>query len=436
MTTNAIPGPDDITRVVFENGLTVLVRENHAAPVVELDGTVPAGSVHEPAEKAGLASFASSLLTRGSESYDFDTFNTITESVGASLSTGVDSHETNFGITSLSEDFPRLVEVLADVLRRPVFPEEQIERVRNQRMVRLQERQQNTRSMAFLRFYETLYRDHPYGRATSGYLDTVPAITRDDLLTYHAERFTPNGAIIVVVGDVQTDAVLDLLQRHFGDWQGDAPDQTVPGIQPLSEVQRVMHVIPNKIQSDIVLGSQAVPRTHPDYDALRVANTVLGRFGMMGRLGEKVREEQGLAYYSYSTLDTELATGTWLAVAGVSPLNVDRATESVLAEFERLASEPVPEDELADSQAYMTGTLPLGLETNSGVASTLHSIESHGLGLDYLQRYNDLIYGVTAADVQRVAEQYLRPDAYALVVAGPQVEEPAGEDAAAQGAGE
>jgi zinc protease len=147
---------------------------------------------------------------------------------------------------------------------------------------------------------------------------------------------------------------------------------------------------------------------------------------MMGRLGEVVREEQGLAYYAFSSQDADVVSGVWYASAGVNPDDVDQAVESILAEFARLGDEPVSEEELSDSQAYMTGVLPLTLETNEGVASTLLNMEWHGLGLDYLQRYNDLIYGVTPADVQRVAQRYLEPAGQTLVVAGPtEVEESA-----------
>lgn len=168
------------------------------------------------------------------------------------------------------------------------------------------------------------------------------------------------------------------------------------------------------------MGTLAIPRHHPDFYAVRVANNILGQFGMMGRLGEKVREEQGLAYYSYSSVDAELHNGVWLAQAGVNPANVEQAIDSILVEFERMATTLVTAEELSDSQAYMTGVVPLTLETNSGVASTLLSIEWFDLGLDYLERYKSLIYGVTAADVQRVTAQYLRPDTCTIVVAGPQ----------------
>lgn len=418
--TNALPSPENIRRVVFDNGITVLVRENHSAPVAVLEGSLSAGSIQEPSEKAGLCSYVASMLTRGSQRYSFDRFNDTIEAVGASLSVSPNTHATNFGITCLSEDFPALLEVLADILRHPIFPDEQIERVRSQKLVRLQEREQDTASMAHLRLGETLYgKDHPYGRAISGYSHTIGAINRTDLQLFHQKFFTPNGAIIAVAGDVDTDALIELVARHFGDWHGLVIDQSVPPLEFPQAIERIVHPIPGKYQSDIIMGFPAVARSHPDYDALRVANTILGRFGMMGRLGETIREEQGLAYYCYSSLDTDLSAGAWIATAGVNPANVEQAINSMLAEFQRLAQEAVTAEELGDSQAFMTGTVPLGLETNAGVAQTLYNMEWYNLGLDYLQRYRDIIYSIRVDDVQRVARSYLRSDAYALVVAGP-----------------
>jgi len=419
MTKNAIPNSDNITRVILTNGMTVLVRENHSAPVVVVDGYIPAGAVHEPAAKAGLSSFVASMLTRGSAHYDFDRFNETIESIGASLGAGSGDHMTSFNATSLAEDFPTIIEVLADVLQRPQFPAMHVERVRQQKLVRLQERTQDTNQMAGLRFYETIYGDHPYGRSTSGYIETVAQIQPDDLGAFHANSYTPQGAILVVVGDVQTQVVLDLIHTHFGEWRGGVPNKSVPPFPVVKGGQRINHAIPGKVQADIALGVRAIPRHHPDFFAVRVANNILGQFGMMGRLGEKVREEQGLAYYSYSSVDADLHNGVWLAQAGVNPGNVEQAVNSILVEFERIATAPVTAEELSDSQAYMTGVLPLTLETNSGVASTLLTMEWFDLGLDYLERYNSLIYSVTAADVQRVAAQYLRPEQCTIVVAGP-----------------
>jgi len=417
---HAYPGPDNVHRTQLDNGITLLVRENHTAPVVVLDGYLPAGSIHESADKAGLASFTASLLTRGSSQYDFDAFNETVESVGASISVGAGDHVTNFSLESLVEDFPRMVELLADVLRRPTFPSEQVERVRGQWLVRLQEREQNTRSVASRRFYELLYGDHPYGRPGSGYPQTVQAISREDVVAFQRHHYGPQGTIISVSGDMLAEAAVDLIAAHLGDWSGPSPRQDLPPVAPQTGIRRESVAMPGKVQSDMLIGSLAITRADPDYFAVQVANNILGQFGLMGRLGEVVREQQGLAYYSYSMLDTDIGPGTWLAAAGVNPANVERAAESIRAEFARLGAEPVSDQELADSKANMTGRLPLALETNDGVASNLLNMEWYGLGLDYLHRYAGEINAITAEDVQRVAAQYLRPDVYTLVVAGPE----------------
>jgi len=419
----AMPGPHDITRVVLDNGLVILVRENHAAPVVVLEGALPAGSIHVPREQSGLASFVASMLMRGSEHYDFDAFNDAIEGVGASLSVTAGDHSTDFGSTSLSEDFPRMLELLADCLRRPTFPLAHVERVRAQKLVGIQERDQDTSQIADLHFHESMYAGHPYANSNLGYMETIPSIGRQQLVDFHAERYTQQGAVIVVAGDVETEKAIALIEEQFIDWSGPAPEHNLPPVETTTSAERLFYPLADKVQSDIVMGCHAVSRYHQDFHALRVANTILGRFGLMGRLGETVREEQGLAYYAYSTLDALPAGGVWLASAGVNPANVNVALESILSEFDRLGAERVPDAELEDSQAYLTGVVPITLETNEGVASTLLSMEWHDLGLDYLQRYNDIVYGITADDVQRVAATYLRRSDCLAVVAGPAMEQ-------------
>ena len=419
MKLNAMPGPDDTTRVVLDNGLVLLIRENHAAPVVAVEGYIPAGSVHEPADKAGLANFVAAMLTRGSATYDFNAFNETIEGMGAHLGVGASDHATSVSGTSLSEDFPTLMGVLADVVQRPTFPAQQMARVRSQTLVQIRERDEDTESVAMLRFNEAVFGNHPYGLSGLGYAMTILAITRDDLLAYYATRYTPQGAVLSIVGDVATERVIAEVAAQWRDWQGPSPDRGIPPLTLLDAVRTQRFDLPGKTQADLVIGSPAVARPHPDYFAVRVANTILGRFAMMGRLGEVVREEMGLAYYVYSTQEAGSHTGVWYAAAGVNPAHVDQATAAIRDEFARLRDEPMGAEELADTQAYLTGVLPLTLETNGGVAATLLNMEWHNLGLDYLQRYNDLIYAVTPADVQRVAQTYLRPDVYALVVVGP-----------------
>lgn len=420
MNSHAFPGPDDIRDIRLSNGIRVLVRRNPSAPVAVLDGYLATGAVHDPADLPGLASFVADMTTRGSAGFDFNAFNEQVESVGATVDVSGDTHLTQLSVSGLAEDLEMLVTLLADGVRRPTFAPAQIELLRNQTLVYQQEREQDTQRMAALRFYATMYGDHVYGRPVSGFPHAVKRITRDDMHAFHAAHYGPTGAILVLSGDVDPNAAADLLERHFGDW---SPTGALPAPAPLSYVDTsvtTIHDMPGKFQSDIMVGCPAVARSHPDFYAVRVANTILGRFGMMGRLGERIREEEGLAYYCYSSQDADLLGGVWYAAAGVNPANVQQAAAGILEEFTRLAAAPPSPAELADTQAFLTGILPLTLETNEGVASTILNMAWYDLGLDFLQRYNDIIHAVTPEDVQRVVQTYLSPDGTVLSIAGPQ----------------
>lgn len=423
-TTPSLPGPESIARRVLPNGMIALARENYTSPTVTINGLVPAGSVAEPASQAGLASFTASLLTHGTERRSFAEINETVEGVGASIGVSGGQHASTFSAECLAEDVPLILDVLADVLQHPTFPADHVEKVRGQILTGIQERENDTRRMANLTFRELIYPQHPYGRPMSGYRDTVQAITREDLAGFYRQRFHPEGGIVVLVGAMEPQTALDHLEAALGSWRGthDTDDGRQPSLAPVSEptsVRRKDVVMAGKSQADIVLGCIGLERRNPDFYAANLANTVLGRFGLMGRLGENVREKQGLAYYAYSALEAGMGRGPWMAIAGVNPRNVDRAIVSILEEIERLRREPVPPDELTDVKGYITGSLPLRLETNGGVASTLLDMEWYGLGLDYLQRYADLINSVTAEQIMAVAQKYLNPEAYVLAVAGP-----------------
>lgn len=415
----SLPNAADIARTRLDNGMTALVRENHATPVVVLEGSLRVGGMDDPADKTGLSSMTANMLSRGTMNHDFGAWNEIIESVGGNLSITSDTDSVNVGIACLREDFPALLALLADGLRRPAFPQPQFDLLRRQKLVRLQERDQDPSAVANIRLFETLYGGHPYGKPSSGYTETVRNITIDDVRFFHSQRYGPEGAIFGIAGDIEASHAMTLVAEAFGDWHGGALASARQAVPAFAGPTRADIAMTDKVQSEILLGALAVPRTHPDFEAIRVANTVLGVFGMMGRLGDVVREQQGLAYYAYSSQDADDDTGVWTAGAGVNPADVEQALASMLSEIARLRDEPVGEEELRDSQDYLTGVLPLTLETNEGVASTLLSMEWYGLGLDYLLRYNEVIRSITPEDVQRVAKAYLAPERIAVVTAGP-----------------
>jgi zinc protease len=389
---------------------------------VVVEGYLQVGNLDEPKDLPGLASFTSGMLSRGTHRRTFTQVNEIVESVGASVGFSADQHTTGFSAKSLAEDLDLVLDVLADELRQPVFPAEYVERVRGLRMTAIAERENDTRQMASLAFRELMYGDHPLGRDLLGSRQSNAAINRDALLEFYQGFYRPQGMVVAIVGAIPTEEAVVRAAAAFGDWTTDQSVEAgrkVPPVPGLDGSRERRVSMPDKSQADVILGWPAMRRLDPDFDAARLANTVLGVFGMMGRLGENVRERQGMAYYAYSRLRADKEPGMWAAVAGVAPANVERAIRAMLVEVQRLCDQLVPEDELQDSKRYLTGSLPLQLETNDGVASLLVDMEWLGLGLDYLQRYPAIIEGVTAEDVQAAARRYLDPEKYVLAVAGP-----------------
>ena len=417
----SIPGPNDIARYELPNGIVVLVRENQNSPSVVVNGYLHVGAYDEQPEQAGLSAFTASGLMRGTTSRAFEQIYEEVESVGASVGVIGGTYTTGFGTKSLIEDLPLVLDVLADVLRHPTFPPVEVEKLRGEILTALEERAHDTRRMASLTFYELAYpAGHPYARSLSGYTETIRALGRDDLAEFYTGAYGPQGMVIVLVGAVDAANALAQVENAFGDWEGRSYERApLPQVSRIADARERTISIPGKTQSDIVLGYPGPARTAPDFLDAFLCNTILGIFGLMGRLGEKVREEQGLAYYSFSRLDGGPGPGPWRVVAGVNPANVEQAIASIRAEIRCMCEELVGQEELADNQAFITGSLPLRLETNEGVAGAIISMERYGLGLDYLQRYAGLISEITAERVQAVARRWLDPDAYALAIAGP-----------------
>lgn len=364
---------------------------------------------------------AGALMT-GAKNRDFDAIHDQLESVGADLDIGAGRHRATFTGKALAEDLSLALNILADCLRAPTFPRDHFERQRGERLTGLRYREQDTQWQGRRAFRRALYPEpHPYHYSTVGELNTVPDISRDQIAAFHARHYGPSNMILAMVGAVDTDAALELAVDAFGDWSN--PDQPVasplPPVEPPAQTRRESITVPGKSQADAIIGTIGPSRFAPDYRAATLANSILGQFGMMGRVGESVREREGMAYYAGSSLEGGFGPGAWVIGAGVDPGNVERAINLSVAEIRRLIEEPVSADELSDNQSYFTGRLPLQLESNGGVAATLHMIENYSLGLDYLLSYRDDVYAVTIDDIQAAASAYLNPDALVITVAGP-----------------
>ena len=417
----SLPGPDDITRVCLPNGITVLVRANFNSPSVVIGGHLTSGSLFDPNEKIGLADFTALGLLRGTENRSFQKIFDELESAGANLSFGAGAHNTGFSGRSLSEDLPLILSLLADTLRHPLFPPEEIERLRAQFLTSLAQRAEDTADMASITFDQMVFKGHPYARPEDGWPETIRAIQRDDLANFHQRSFGPRGMVIALVGAVNPKQAVEEVEKVLGDWIN--PEQletpSLPRLRPIKKTISRKVKIPGKYQSDLVIGAVGPYRKDPDYIADSLGNSALGQFGLGGRIGDVVREKSGLAYYASSSLSAGIGPGSWNVSAGVNPANVQKAQDLICQEIERFVTKGIKAEELADSQSNFIGRLPLSLESNSGVASALLNIERYELGLDYYRRYPDLVRAVTAEQVLAGVRKYLDPERLAIAVAGP-----------------
>jgi zinc protease len=417
---SSLPGPENITETSLSNGIKVMVRENFNSPSVVLGGHLPCGALFDPREKLGLADFTALGLMRGTARRSFQEIYEALESNAASLGFGGGMHTTGFNGRALAEDLPLLLDLLKESLLEPIFPVEEIERLRAQLMTGLALRAQDTGEMAALTFDQLLFREHPYAQPEDGWLETVAAITRDDLLNFHREHFGPGGMVLALVGAVEAEKAIALVEKALGGWSNPQRPALpkLPAFQPLPKSSRRKVIIPGKAQSDIAMGSNGPTRKSPDFLPASLGNSALGQFGLGGRIGDAVREKSGLAYYAHSMLNAGIGPGTWVVSAGVNPGNVEKTIDLVTKELRHFVDKGIRPEELADSQSNFIGRLPLALESNAGMANALLNIERYDLGLDYYQRYPDLVGAVTRAAVVETARRYLDPDKLAIAVAG------------------
>jgi len=414
--------PEVVVREPIGSGTVALIRRQAANPSVALLGYLRAGAMLDPAGREGLALLTSSMLTRGTAAYTSQSLAEVLDSIGASLSVRADLEGTAISAQCLAEDADQVLALMSEVVMRPTFPPEEIEKQRGRIITGIREGRLDTRVAAEKAFRDAAYPpEHPYHRTVEGEEESVATITRDDLVTFHRRHFRPEGFVIAVVGDLAPEQILGRLRTMWDGWRPlGAVDLSVPPeIGPASSVQRRVVPIPGKTQADIVLGVPGFTRMSPDFYPGMIADLILGRLGLMGRLGATVRDEEGLAYYVYSQAQAGFLAGPWAVRAGVSPRNVDRAVEGILREIRGLQREPVRDGELADAQNYLIGSLAVRLETNAGIAQALLEIELFDLGLDYLLRYPGLIRSVTPQAIGAAASRYLDLNGYTVAMAVP-----------------
>jgi len=409
------------SRHVLENGTVVISKHAPTVPAVTIQVGVKAGSIYDANALVGLSHLVSRVLDRGTRRRTSDEIAEALDERGVSLSVGANRHVMNVSCTCLSEDFEAMLEVVGEIVMQPAFPDREIATRKGEVLNAIRQDEDNPAAMAMLTLFTMLYPDqHPYGRPSKGSVDSVSRIERTDLVEFHDARFAPASTTAVIVGDVEHDRAVAAAERVFGPWRkSTAGDISLP--HPPADRSREERVIPmmNKAQADIGYGFTTIVRSDPRYYAYTLMNNALGQYGIGGRLGDSIRERQGLAYYAMSSFDANIVEGPLIVRVGVNPANVDRAIESIDEEVRRMATEGMRQEELADCKQYLIGSIPRLLETNGAIATFLQTAEFFGLGLDHDLRLPSLLDAVTLEDVNAAARQTLDVGRAAIVIAGP-----------------
>jgi zinc protease len=411
-----LPGVQTAT---LPNGLELHVVEMHKVPVVDVQMVLDAGSVRDPADLPGLATFTATMLQQGAgrrgalEIADEAAF------LGAQLGT---SASYDLATASLHVPKQRLeagLDLLADVVLRPTFPDSEIARQRELRRAQIVQQGDNPVAMAAIAFPAILYGGaHPYGRPLGGTEASTAALARDRVATLYQAFYRPNGARMLVVGDVTLAEARRLVAARFAAW----PRAEVPALAPATPpaaTARTMYLVdkPGAAQSVVRIGHVGIARSNPDYFALQVLNTILGG-AFTSRLNQNLRETRGYTYGAFSQFTAGRMAGPFVASASVVTAKTDSSLIEFLKELRGIRDEPVPEAELAKAKSYIALGLPGDFETTASAAARFRELLAYGLPLDYYAHYIERISAVTAGDVQRVARQYIDPDHFDIVVVG------------------
>lgn len=406
-----------IERVITPGGIEVWLVREPSIPMLALQAAWRGGSSSDPSDKQGLASLTTSLLTEGAGDLGPDAFQDALREKAISLDFSNDRDYVTLSLRTLSEHRERAFELMRLAMTAPRFEDEPIARVKARARVAYERGRTNPNTLAGERFAERAYGDHPYGRRSSASTESLERISRADFIAFARKVLARDNLVIGVVGDIAPDELARLVDASFGALPAKAAVVLPPKVTP--RTPKAPEIINFPIPQSIVLfGAPGIEREDPDWYAATILNNALGGGSMSSRLFEEVREKRGLVYSIGTNLSPNKAAALFSGSLATSNEQVGAALQLVRQEFARVARDGISQQELEDSKAYLTGSFPLRLASNAGIAGMLVAIQISGLGLDYIERYPELIRNVTAEDVKRVARRLLQREDFLVVVVG------------------
>jgi zinc protease len=410
-----VPKPAERT---LANGLRVIVIENHATPLVGAQLMVKNGGEVDPAELSGLADLTAELLTKGTKARTAPQIAQEIEALGGIISSGAGWDASRATVNVIASKTEPAMSILADVVRNPVFKDEEIERLRQQYLDNLSVGMNSPGTLASWVASRVVFGGSPYGHPVSGTPESIPRIKREDITSLHSTYYRPDNAILVIGGDIKSDDAFKLAERLFGDWAKPSTPLAASQTKATGDApkQRVVVVdMPGAGQAAVVFARRGIARTDPEFYTGLVANSVLS--GYSGRLNQEIRIKRGLSYGARSSLDTRRDVGPFVASAQTKNQSGAEVAGLLMGELSRLSSEAVPEAELMPRKAVVIGGFGRSLETTEGLVGQVASLALYGLSLDEINRYIASVQAVTPAQIQKFAGSRLgSSDAHIIIV--------------------
>jgi zinc protease len=419
------PGPlrpfqfPPVQRGRLSNGLEVIVAESHSFPLATLDLMLPSGALAEPAERGGTASLTAALLESGAGSRDAAGIAEAVDALGLALESGISWDSSLAGFTALTSRLEAGMEILADLVLRPTFPQREVERIRDERLAGIAQRRADPSSVADELMTRFCFPEgHPFGSRMSGTEGKLRTVTRDDIQAYHDTFYVPRGAWLCAAGDVTVEQVTQLAERWFGGWQGEPPPARTPDTPDrFAETTIILADRPGAVQSEVRVGHVGIERTAPDFFAATVMNAVLGGV-FSSRLNLNLRERLGYTYGASSSFGLRKLPGTFTISSAIQSDKTPHAVSEMLRDMRDMQQELAPQAEVSDAAGYLAGIFPLQLQTTDGLASKLSTLAAYGFPDDYYDHYRDRLLAVTPDEVREAARRRLHPDLAAVVVVG------------------
>jgi zinc protease len=410
-------------RFQLSNGATLLVLENPANPTVSIAGSIRAGEYFSPAGKDSLASITASMLGKGTLRRSKLEIAEELESAAARVGLSSNTFTVSVSGQSLSRDLPMIVSTLAEELREPAFPVDELEKMRQRIIANIKEDQDDTRTRAYDRMTQMVFPEgNPFHQTPADRLiGQIETITVDDAREFHQKFYSPSTMILSVVGDVKADEVQGLMEEKLGKWQGAVEAVIdIPETPLQSAPAREVVAMKDKPNADVVIGhASRLRRSNPDFIAARIANNALGQSTLSSRLGLKVRDEMGLTYgINSSFAESGIGDGPFVITVTVAPENIDLAVGATTEIVNDYIANGIREDELKDEKSSIIGSFKIGLATNAGMASQIAASELFGLGVKYLDEYPSLVSLITKSEVDEAIRKYIHPEVATTVIAG------------------